>query len=48
MMYGGQQSMYCHLNAMPLNYDDDATMRALRHTFVLTVAMVVAVDQSVK
>jgi hypothetical protein len=38
--------MYFHLNAMPRNYDDDATMRALRQTFVLTAATVV--DQSIK
>jgi hypothetical protein len=32
----------------PGNYDDHATMRALRQTFLLTAGMVVAVDQSVK
>jgi hypothetical protein len=36
--------MFCHLNAMPRNYD--ATMRAMRQTFVLTAARVV--DQSIK
>jgi hypothetical protein len=30
------------------NYDDDATMRALRQTYLLTAGMVVAVDQSIK
>jgi hypothetical protein len=34
--------------SLPGNYDDDATLRALRQTIVLTAAMVVAVDQSVK
>jgi hypothetical protein len=48
MMYEGQQRMYCHLNAIPLELRRDATVRALRYTFVLTVVMVVAVDQSVK
>jgi hypothetical protein len=46
IMFEGQQRMYCHLNAMPWKYDD-ATMRALRQTFVLTTEMV-PVDQSVK
>jgi hypothetical protein len=44
MMYEGQQIMSCHLNVMPGNYDDDATMRAMRQTFVLTTATVIAVD----
>jgi hypothetical protein len=38
-------------NVLPSNcnaYNDDATMRALRQTFVLTAAVVVTVDQSVK
>jgi hypothetical protein len=36
--------MCFHLNAMPRNYD--ATMRAMRQTFVLTAGTVV--DQSIK
>jgi hypothetical protein len=41
--------MYCHLFLLIKYYNgDDATMRALRQTFVLTPAVKVAVDLSVK
>jgi hypothetical protein len=40
--------MSCHLTVVQGYYDLDATMRALRQTFVQTPGMDVAVDQSVK
>jgi hypothetical protein len=44
MIYGAQQRMFCHLTFIREYYDADATMRALRQSFVLTPAMDVAID----
>jgi hypothetical protein len=49
MLYGGQQRMCCHLTMIRGYYnDDDATMRILRQSCVLSQAINVPVDPSVQ